>query len=656
MRIRSIICLCVLALMVVAPVVDTASERSKAGLAAGLLSTNSDFVQQQKLTASDGEAEDQFGQPVAISGNTAVVGQELDDGGQGAVYVFMRVGSIWVEQQKLTASDGVAGDRFGSSLGISGDTIVVGAPNHNAEISENRGAVYVFVRNGNTWSEQQKLLSSDSSPSARFGNAVSISGHTLVVGESFATIDNRAQQGAAYVFVREGNNWVEQQKLIASDGAMTDLFGAQVAVNGDTAVVTAPRARIGNNFEQGAAYVFVQDVDTWTQQQKLTISEGAAFQGLGPVAIIGDTIMIGQRNTNAARGAVFVFNRINDVWFEEQVLTASDGASGDAFGSLVEMSGNKVVILAPGDDIGARQNQGSAYIFTRVDDVDDVWIEQQKLFTDESTQDFELDNSVDISSHELIFGHFMASVDGNARQGAAYIFSKELNPDTTGVFRPSSGQVFLKNSNTTGVANFSFAFGIAGDQVISGDWDGDGVDTVGVYRDGVFFLKNSNTIGFADITFAFGAPGSQPIAGDWDGDGVDTVGTFDNGTFSLRNSNSSGSPDAVYNLGVTGDRAVAGDWNGDGADTTGVFRSSNGLIFLKNSNTSGFADIVIVFGSPNDRPVAGDWNADGIDTIGVYRNGTFFLRNSNTTGFADITFGLGIAGDLPAVGDWDGLP
>lgn len=653
MHIRLIACLFALAMPVIAPVADAASDRSKPQRSANPLSTSSSFVQQQRLTASDGEAEDQFGRPVAIMGNTAVVGEESDDGGRGAVYVFMRDGLDWVETQKLTASDGVAGDRFGSALGISGDTIVVGASNHNAGVPDNRGAVYVFMRDGDTWSERQKLLSSDSSPSARFGNSVAISGHTLIVGEWFATVDGRAQQGAAYVFVRQGNAWTEQQKLVASDGAAGDLFGSRVAINGDVAVVVSPRARIGNNIAQGAAYVFAQGVNTWTEQQKLTISEGAPSQELGAVAVLGDTIMIGQHNANAARGAVFVFERVGNTWFEEQILTASDGAFGDAFGSLVEMTGNKVAILAPGDDIGMNQNQGSAYIFERLSI---GWVEQQKLFTDESSQDFELDNSVDISPSEVIFGHFHAGVDGNLRQGAAYIFSKELNRDTGGVFRPSSGQFFLRNVNNTGNSEFTFGFGLPGDQAISGDWDGDGIDTVGIYRDGVFHLKNSNTSGVADISFAFGAPGSQPVAGDWNGDGVDTVGTFNNDTFSLRDTNSSGAPDYVYTLGVAGDVGMAGDWDGDGVDTAGVFRPSNGLIFLKNSNTTGFAEIVIVFGMANDRPVAGDWNADGTDTIGVYRAGTFHLRNSNTTGVADITFAFGIPGDLPVVGDWNGLP
>ena len=107
--------------------------------------------------------------------------------------------------------------------------------------------------------------------------------------------------------------------------------------------------------------------------------------------------------------------------------------------------------------------------------------------------------------------------------------------------------------------------------------------TIGIYRNGTFYLRNSNTIGFADIVFPFGAPGDQPIAGDWNGDGVDTIGVYrsSTGTFFLRNSNSAGAPDASFALGIPGDVGIAGDWNGDGFDTTGVFRPSNGALYLK---------------------------------------------------------------------------
>ncbi|HYP25858.1 MAG TPA: SBBP repeat-containing protein [Blastocatellia bacterium] len=235
-------------------------------------------------------------------------------------------------------------------------------------------------------------------------------------------------------------------------------------------------------------------------------------------------------------------------------------------------------------------------------------------------------------------------------------FTGTRNADTAGVFRTSNGALFLKNTNITGFADIVLTYGIPGDLAVSGDWDGDGIDTIGVYRDGTFLLRNSNTNGFADIVVTFGSPGDLPIVGDWNSDGIDTIGVYRNGTFFLRNSNTAGDPDLVFELGVPGDIPISGDWNRDGTVTTGVFRPSNGAIFLKNTNSTGFADIVLTFGLPGDRPVAGDWDGDGTDTIGVYRGGTFFLRNSNTNGFADIVFTLGIDGDAPIAGDWNGLP
>jgi len=235
---------------------------------------------------------------------------------------------------------------------------------------------------------------------------------------------------------------------------------------------------------------------------------------------------------------------------------------------------------------------------------------------------------------------------------------KSEDRDTSGVFRPSNGLLYLKNSNTTGFADVALNYGLGGDYPVVGDWDGDGDATIGVYRNGSFYLRNSNTLGFADWVFAFGTPGDQPVAGDWDGDGVDTIGVYrpSNGLFLLRNSNSAGTADMSFYLGNAGDVGIAGDWDGDGKDTTGVFRPSNGIIFLKNTNETGFADVALNYGIPGDKPVTGDWDNNGIDTIGVYRNGMFLLRNSNTVGFADIVFGLGNPGDMPIAGNWDGIP
>ncbi|HJS17497.1 MAG TPA: hypothetical protein VJ785_02025 [Anaerolineales bacterium] len=230
--------------------------------------------------------------------------------------------------------------------------------------------------------------------------------------------------------------------------------------------------------------------------------------------------------------------------------------------------------------------------------------------------------------------------------------------NTVGVFRPTNGLLYLRNSNTSGFADIAINYGIPGDKPVVGDWDGDGDDTIGVYRNGSFYLRNSNTIGFADMVFPFGSPGDQPIAGDWDGDGDETIGVYrpSTGLFMLRNSNSAGPADTQFFLGNVGDVGIAGDWDGDDIDTTGVFRPSNGIIFLKNQNTTGFADIALNYGIPGDKPVVGDWDNDGDTTIGIYRNGRFYLRNSNTNGFANIVLDLGNPADMPIAGNWDGLP
>ena len=229
---------------------------------------------------------------------------------------------------------------------------------------------------------------------------------------------------------------------------------------------------------------------------------------------------------------------------------------------------------------------------------------------------------------------------------------------TVGVFRTADAVWNLRNSNSSGAPDISTNYGIPIDYPVVGDWDGNGTDTIGIFRNGVFYLSNSNTSSIADIVFAFGIPGDQPIAGDWDDDGIDTVGLYRSSaiTFYLRNDNSAGVPDMSFALGLPGDVAVAGDWDGNGQDSIGVFRPSNGTIFLNNSNAGGFADLAIAYGIPGDKPVLGDWNNDGIDTIGVYRNNTFYLRNSNETGFADLVFALTTPGDLPVAGNWDALP
>ena len=191
-----------------------------------------------KLLASDAAANDFYGFGVAIDGDTAVVGAFNADG--GAVYVYVFSGGSWSEQAILTASDTIGSEEFGEAVSISGETIVVGAPNDTVS-STQHGSAYVFVRSGTTWSEQAKLTPSDGTDDDEFGESISISGDTIVVGAKSGP--SASGTGAAYVFVRTGTTWSDQQKLASDDLATDDNFGRSVGISGETIVVGAPARR-----------------------------------------------------------------------------------------------------------------------------------------------------------------------------------------------------------------------------------------------------------------------------------------------------------------------------------------------------------------------------------------------------------------------------
>jgi len=258
---------------------------------------------------------------------------------------------------------------------------------------------------------------------------------------------------------------------------------------------------------------------------------------------------------------------------------------------------------------------------------------------------------------------------------------------TVGLYQTAVGVFHLRNSNTQGPADLRIRYGpsppeltcnqpapyycTAGWFPVAGDWDGDGIDTIGLYRhpSGTFYLKNSNTEGPADVTFPYGAAaaGWLPLAGDWDGDGVDTVGLYDPsaGYFYLKNTNAAGPADITFQYGVAGDDwlPMAGDWDGNGLDNVGLYDPHTATYFLKNTNHSGPADFQFewraAFAGLGGFPLGGDWDADGTDTAGFYYPGagTVYLKNSNAAGPTEITFNYGPASTyfMPVTGDWDGL-
>lgn len=335
------------------------------------------WTEQARLVASDGDYNDQAGYAVSLSadGNTAVVGAPLADGSidfdQGAVYVYVRSGGTWTEDAKLTASDGAQGDEFGRAVSISGDgnTVIVGMPYY--------GYAYVYVRSGGTWSEQASFTGSDSTMDDNFAQTVSLSadGSMALIGSSMSTIGMNPLQGAAYVFVRSGGIWTEQDKLVASDGFALELFGYSVALNADgsTAVVGAMLDGIGGNIMQGSAYVFARSGSTWTQQARLISNDGWSEDRLGGVVSIsadGNTVLATAQGddieSNSNQGSAYVFVRSGGAWTQKSKLIASDGNAFDSFGTSGALSGNGLTVLVGallGD--GPNPNQGAAWVYNQ---------------------------------------------------------------------------------------------------------------------------------------------------------------------------------------------------------------------------------------------------------------------------------------------------
>jgi hypothetical protein len=380
------------------------------------------WVEQQKLLASDGAPDDYFGYSVSISGESAVIGAYWDDDkgySSGSAYIFVRNGITWTQQQKLVASDGVEADSFGTSVSISGETAVIAA-DRDDDNGFNSGSAYVFIRNGTSWTEQQKLVASDGAQDADFGNSVSIGGDTIIIGAP-GDDDVGDYTGSAYVFVRSGTNWTEQQKLLASDIAPDHIFGNSVSISGETAVIGA----IGddnNGDTSGSAYVFVRSGTSWTEQQKLLASDGTEDDRFGvSVSISGETAVIGadgdDDNGNLS-GSAYVFVRSGTSWTEQQKLLASDGTESDVFGNSVSISGDTAVIGAYSDFRDS--HRGSAYVFVRSGE---TWLEHQKLLANDGSG-YRFGYSVAVNGPTTVIGA-TGDQDKGSYAGAAYVFILE---------------------------------------------------------------------------------------------------------------------------------------------------------------------------------------------------------------------------------------
>ena len=306
------------------------------------------WIEEQKLTASDGEAGDYFGSSVSINWNLVIVGAYGDDGGTGSAYIFNRSGTTWIEEQKLTASDGEAGDYFGSSVSIYEDLAIIGAYADDSYT----GSVYAFNYSGTTWNELLKITASDSATGDRFGCSVSFDGTFAIIG----AYGDDSYSGSAYI-LEYCCYWKWREKVNISSGL--PFFGWSVSIDGDYAIIGAPG--IPDSGSTGSVYIFKRDEKRWYEHMYWNGTNYGEYLGVS-VSIDGGYAIAGAYGDESYTGSAYIFNRIGTTWIEEQKLTASDGEASDRFGSSVSIDAGYTIIGADGDD----ENTGSAYLFMKI--------------------------------------------------------------------------------------------------------------------------------------------------------------------------------------------------------------------------------------------------------------------------------------------------
>ena len=469
--------------MVGVPKDDTDDGRN-AGSLQVFFRSETGWVQHQKLNASDAVGDDEFGTTLAMSGDYAIVGApRKDDAGNnsGAAYIFTRQGTEWVEQAKLVAPDARAGDYFGISVAIDEDTVLVGAHRVNKPMAD-AGSVYVFERLGNSWIQTASLAAPDATKFAYFGFSVGVDEDTAIIG---AIRDDEAgpDAGAAYVFVRNGLQWTFQEKLLGNNTESEDNFGYAVDVDGDFAIVTSPKNKGG-----GAAYIYKRDGTKWQQKRnRIRIRmipidpDGASAFGIS-VDISGETAVIGATGGVVGQnvvGAAYVFTQNEPpFWNQHTKLVASDRSGGDQLGFAVAISGNEVIAGAPKHTAGGLAS-GAAYIYEQKENA--AWIESIKLSDGETAAEDEFGISVAISGNLAIAGA-QQDDDIAPNAGAAYIFER-------------SGTLWLQRAKLSADDAkagdlFGNAVAINGETVIIG---APGVDDAGPEAGAVYIFIRADT-------------------------------------------------------------------------------------------------------------------------------------------------------------------
>ena len=317
------------------------------------------------------DSEDLYGHSVGIHGDYAIVGSPGDDDQgleAGAAYIYERVGGQWILMTKILASDASVGDRFGTSVAIDEEYVIVGA-HLNDDPGVNSGAAYVFRLNGAVWVEQEKIVPLDPTPNKQFGKSVDISNGHVIAGAP-GDENNGPWSGAAYIYQRNGTNWIQNAKLTVSDADNLDMFGSAVALN-DTVALIGAHGEDAQGLNAGAAYVFSKSGSNWVEQQKLSNNDGASHDMFGYALAVSDSIIaVGAPGANIQgmnSGSVSVYKRSENIWEENSQIIPDEVSGHDMIGSSISIDQPFIAIGAPGND-ETGVSSGAVYVYRAIGD------------------------------------------------------------------------------------------------------------------------------------------------------------------------------------------------------------------------------------------------------------------------------------------------
>lgn len=366
-----------------------------------------------------------FGESVAMGDGTAVISAP----GEPAVYVFDRVGASWEREAKLTVGSENSNRGFGTDVALDNEeTVLVGAPASGGNDGAESGRCYVFSRSDREWNLQMTLAPDDGDGLPRFGGSVSLDRNTALVGVD----GGRTRSGRAYVFTRGASGWGRSGQLAHTNESPGNHFGHDVALDGDTALVSAPGVDVGSMEDAGTVYVYTRAGDSWTLQTELVSHDLGAGDDFGTsVAIDGTTVLVGAVSVDTEdvddAGAAYVFTGSGPSWSEQSKLLAEDPASGARFGVSVALDGRTALVGAPESSLEQETDVGAAYAFTRSGD---EWHQQKIPAVDPFPFPTAFGFAVDLHDEAALVGAPLHSPSASGRPvGAAWLFGRGFSRD-----------------------------------------------------------------------------------------------------------------------------------------------------------------------------------------------------------------------------------